>query len=121
MHDKKHAATDPEVLTVFKKMIAAVEGVELKGARCPYTSLNGHMMSSISKADCIGLRLEKDDRLEFIDKYETTLFEAFPGFFQKEYVAIPESMHSNTRALRKYFKKSHEYVSSLKPKKTTKK
>ena len=121
MHDKKHAATDPEVLTVFKKMIAAVEGVELKGARCPYTSFNGHMMSSISKADRIGLRLSKPDREEFIEKYQTTLFEAFPGFFQKEYVAIPESMLSNTSTLRKYFKKSYEYVGSLKPKKSTKK
>ena len=118
---KKPFPTDPDVLAAYSKMIAAVDGVELKGATTPYTSLNGHMFSSISKADRIGLRLSKDDREAFMEKYDSGLFESLPGFFQKEYVAIPVDMHDDTRSLRRWFRKSHEYVSGLKPKKTAKK
>jgi len=118
---KKELITDPAVLAAYKKMIEAVPGVALKGATTPYTSLNGNMFSSISKANGIGLRLSKEDREAFIEKYQTTLFEALPGFFQKEYVAIPPSMLGDTRAMRRWFRKSYDYVRLLKPKKTTRK
>ena len=111
--------TEPDVLAAYEKMIGAVPGVELKGATTPYTSVNGHMFSSISKASRVGLRLSKADREAFIEQYQATLFEALPGFFQKEYVAIPPSMLGDTRTLRRWFRKSYAYVNSLKPKKTT--
>ncbi len=120
MTKKKDFINDPSIIAVFQKMIKAVPGVEMKGATCPYLSLNGNMYSSISKADVIGLRLSKDDREAFIEKYQATLYEAFPGFFQKEYVAVPASMHKDTRALRSWFRKSYDNVSSLKSKPTAK-
>jgi hypothetical protein len=112
--------TDPAVLAAYRRMLNAVPGVEWKGAARPYTSLNGNMYSAISRDDIIGLRLSKSDLKSFMEKYDTTLFEGYPGFFQKEYVAIPEKLLSNTRALRGWFRKSHAHVSSLKPKPTTK-
>lgn len=112
--------TDGKVLAAYKKMAAAVTGVELKGAARPYTSINGNMYSATSKADVIGLRLSKQDREAFLEKYNNGLYEAFPGFFQKEYVAIPASLLSNTRTLRSWFRKSYDHAASLKPKPTTK-
>ena len=99
-------------------MITSVPDVELKGATVPYTSVNGNMFSSISKANQIGIRLPKKEREEFIQKYKTTLFEALPGFFQKEYVAVPVSLLEEGRTLIKYFKLSYEYAAALKPKDT---
>ena len=121
MAGKKPFPTDPAVLAAYKAMIAAVPDVALKGATTPYTSLNGNMFSSVSKANRIGLRLSKEDREAFLAQYETTLFEALPGFFQKEYVAIPVDMHTDIKALQGWFRRSHAYVASLKPKKTTRK
>ncbi len=116
---KKAFPTDPAVLAVYQTMVDAVPGVPLKGATTPYTAINGNMYSSVSKADVIGLRLSKDDRDTFLARYDTTLFEGVPGHFMKEYVAVPPALHGDTRTLRRWFRKSHAYASSLKPKKTT--
>ena len=111
---------DHAVLAVFIKMIGAVSGVEIKGAKkMAYTSINGNMYALISKSNVIGLRLAKDDRDKFLEKYQSTLFEGVPGHFMKEYVAMPQSLHQNTRAMRSWFRKSHAYAKALKPKKTT--
>jgi hypothetical protein len=110
--------TDPAVLSAFEVMIAGVPGVSRTGAAIPYTSINGNMYSSISRADVIGLRLGDDDRAEFLDRYGNGLFESLPGFFQKEYVAVPESLHDDKVALQDWFRRSHDYASGLKPKKT---
>lgn len=120
MAKKKFQVVAPEALAAFKKMAGAVEGVQIKGAAAPYCSVNGNMYAAVSKASRIGLRLPKVEIKKFIEKYDTTLFEPFPGFIQKTYVTVPEAMYGNTRALRKYFRMSYEYVSSLKPKPTTK-
>jgi hypothetical protein len=117
---KKFADVDPEALDAFRRMVAGVSGVEMKGAAAPYTSINGNMYSAMSKASRIGLRLPKKELAAFIKKYDTELFEPFPGFRQKTYIAVPESMHSNTRALRKYFRMAYEYAAGLQPKPTTK-
>jgi hypothetical protein len=120
MAKQKFQNVDPQALDAFRRMVAGVEGVEMKGAAAPYTSINGNMYSAMSKASRIGLRLPKKELEAFIAKHDTELFEPFPGFRQKTYVAVPLSMHSNTRALRKYFRMAYEYVAGLKPKPATK-
>ena len=69
MAKNKFADVDPAVLAAYMKMIEGVEGVEARGAAAPYTSLNGNMYSSISKFNEIGLRLAKDEREAFLEKY----------------------------------------------------
>jgi hypothetical protein len=120
MAKQKYQDVDPDALEAFSKMVAAVDGVEMKGAAAPYTSINGNMYSAMSKTNRIGLRLPKKELEAFLEKYDAELFEPFPGFRQKTYVEVPLSMHGNTRALRKYFKMAYEYVASLPPKPTTK-
>jgi hypothetical protein len=48
------------------------------------------------------------------------LCEAY-GRVQPEYVEVPDSLLSSTRELKKFFDSSYKYVSSLKPKPTSKK
>jgi hypothetical protein len=107
-------------LDLYEKLVATNPQVERKGATVPYTSLNGHMFSYLSKAGKMALRLPKPDREAFLKKYKGRLCEAY-GVVQPEYVEVPDSLLASTRELKKFFDLSYEYVSSLKPKSTTKK
>ena len=107
-------------LALYEKLVATNPKVERKGATVPYTSLNGHMFSYLSKEGKLALRLPAADREAFLAKYKARLCEAY-GRVQPEFVEVPDSLLASTRELKKYFDRSYEYVSSLRPKLTTRK
>lgn len=109
-----------ERIALYNKLVASHPYAERKGDTVPYTSLNGNMYSYLSKDGFLALRLAPADREAFLEKYKTTLVYAY-GIIQKEYVTVPDSLLKNTDELKLYFDLSYEYVSSLKPKPTTKK
>jgi hypothetical protein len=80
----------------------------------PYTALNGHMFSYMSKEGRLALRLPRDQREVFLKKYNAKLCEAY-GVVQSEYVEVPAPLRSSTRELKKFFDASYSYVASLKP------
>ncbi|MFT5265293.1 MAG: hypothetical protein ACI8YQ_004044 [Polaribacter sp.] len=47
---------------LYDKLIAANPAIERKGKSMPYTSVNGHMFSFLSKEGTMGLRLSREDR-----------------------------------------------------------
>jgi hypothetical protein len=114
------AAVPSDKLAFHEKLVATNPNVERKGATVPYTSLNGHMFSYLSKGGKLALRLPAVEREAFLKKYTAKLCEAY-GIVQKEYVEVPDSLLASTRELKKYFDCSYEYVASLKPKPTTRK
>ena len=117
----KKAYTFPAIKSeLYDKLIKTSSGIERKGASLPYTSINGHMFSFLDKAGTLGLRLPEETRENFLEKYDTTLCEAY-GTVLKEYVLVPEKLFESTTQLKKYFDISIEYVKSLKPKSPTKK
>jgi hypothetical protein len=109
-----------EKLELYMKLVATVPGVPLKGATIPYTSANGHMFSYLSKAGKLELRLPAKVREAFLLRYNAALTRQY-GVVQKEYVEVPEVLFENTTELQEYFGISFAYVSSLKPKPTTRK
>jgi hypothetical protein len=109
-----------EKLALYDKLIASNPEIERKGVTNPYTSANGHMLTHLSKTGTMGLRLPKDEREAFLEKYNTTLYESY-GAIMKEYVTVPDSLLENTEELRPYLDLSYAYVKSLKPKSTKKK
>lgn len=111
---------DPKVVAIFEAMIADISNIELKGDQNPYLSMNGNMYASMSKLDRIGIRLNPSDLAEFLATYEAGLHEAFSGFFQKEYAAVPESLYGDVGALRIWFAKCHAHALTLKIKPTAK-
>jgi TfoX/Sxy family transcriptional regulator of competence genes len=113
-------AVPSEKLELYEKLVATNPSVERKGAAVPYTSLNGHMFSYLSKEGKLALRLPPEDREAFLKKYKARLCEAY-GVVQKEYVEVPDSLLSSTRELKKFFDASYAYVASLKPKPTARK
>jgi TfoX/Sxy family transcriptional regulator of competence genes len=113
-------AVPSDKLELYEKLVATNPSVERKGATVPYTSLNGHMFSYLSKEGKLALRLPAAEREAFLKKYKAKLCEAY-GIVQREYVEVPDSLLASTRELKKYFDRSYAYVSSLKPKPTAKK
>jgi hypothetical protein len=119
MATKKEPSISAEKLEQYKKLIATNPKVECKGATVPYTSHNGHMFSNFNPDGTLGLRLPPDEIEAFLKKYKTTLVAAY-GIVRKEYVVVPDSLLKKTKELQPYFKKSFDFVNSLKPKPTKK-
>ena len=113
-------AVPSDKLELYRKLVATNPSVKLQGATVPYTSLNGHMFSYLSKEGKLELRLPAGEREAFLKKYKAKLCEAY-GRVQPEYVEVPDSLLASTRELKKYFDSSYAYVGSLKPKSTAKK
>ena len=107
-----------EKLALYEKLVATNPRVERKGATVPYTSLNGHMFSYLSRTGTLALRLPAGERDAFLKKYKTRLCQQY-GIVQPEYVEVPDALLAKTRELKKFFDLSYEYVASLKPKPTT--
>ncbi len=113
-------AVPSDKLELYEKLVATNPSVQRKGATVPYTSLNGHMFSYLSKQGKLALRLPAAEREAFLKKYKTKLCDAY-GTVQTEYVEVPDSLLASTRELKRFFDCSYAYVGSLKPKPTTKK
>ena len=117
---KPAAGAPADKLELYEKLVATNPNVERKGATVPYTSLNGHMFSYLSRDGNLALRLPAAEREAFLKKYKARLCRAY-GVVQPEYVEVPDTLLASTRELKKFFDCSYQYVSSLKPKATTKK
>jgi hypothetical protein len=114
------ATVASDELHLYEKLVATNPSVKRKGATVPYTWLNGHMFSYMSKEGKLALRLPPDQREVFLKTYNAKLCEAY-GVVQPEYVEVPASLLSSTRELKKFFDASYSYVASLKPKRTARK
>lgn len=99
----------------YDDFIALDPDIERKGKTVPYTSLNGHMFSFLGKDGTIGLRLSKEEREKFMDKYKVEQPVQY-GAVMKEYVAMPPELLNDKKVAAKYLKLSFKYVSTLRPK-----
>ncbi len=115
----KAAAIAADKLELYEKLVATNPMVERKGAAMPYTSVNGHMFSFLTKEGKLALRLPTEERDAFLKKYKTKLCEQH-GIVMKEYVEVPDALLKKTPELKTFFELSYTYVASLKPKATTK-
>jgi hypothetical protein len=107
-------------LELYEKLVETNPDVERKGAKTPYTSLNGHMFSFLTETGTMALRLPKEEREAFLQKYDTVLSVRY-GSVMKEYVEVPDALLKKTQDLKKFFDISYAYVGSLKPKPTKRK
>jgi hypothetical protein len=113
--NKAANAVPPESLVWYDQLVATIPQVERKGATVPYTSWNGHMFSYLAPDGTLALRLPTPARTKFLERYQTTLREAY-GVVQKEYVVVPAAVLQQTQDLQPYFQISFDYVNSLRPK-----
>lgn len=115
---RKSGNVPADKLAAYEALVATRRDVERKGDKIPYTSVNGHMTSSLDGEGNLSLRLSDVDREAFVAKYKTPPVVAY-GIVRKDYVAVPDALLRNTRELKPWFDKSFEHVRSLKPKPTT--
>ncbi len=102
----------------YDRVIATLPGIERKGATVPYTSLNGHMFSFLTPTGSLALRLPAGAREAFLERYATTLHEAY-GTVMKDWASVPDSLFADTAELAPHLRASHDYVAAQKPKPTT--
>jgi hypothetical protein len=107
-------------VALYNKAVSMLSNIEVKGKTTPYTSVNGHMFSFISKEGVMGLRLSEEDRELFIKKHKTGLMTQH-GVILKEYAEVPFAVLKNSKLCAGYLQQSFDYVSSLKPKPTKRK
>jgi hypothetical protein len=88
-----------------------------RGAKNPYTSVNGHMYSFLDRNGSVGVRLSPDDRAEFLEQYDSRIAEQY-GAQMKEYVVVPDPLLERSDELLGWLERSFDWVSSLKPKPT---
>ena len=120
MSTRKKCNIPADKQSLYDKLLRTNPKIERKGAANPYTSLNGHMFTYLNPSGTLALRLPEKERKEFLEKYKTTLFEAY-GAVMKEYVTVPDSLLRNTKELRRYLDISYAYLKTLKPKAAKKK
>lgn len=104
----------PERLEQYEELVATVSGLERKGAANPYTSRNGWMQSFLDKDGSLSIRLGKEDRETFLEKYDTDLAVQY-GSVMKEFAVVPDRL-LGTDELRDWFVRSYEWVGTLEPK-----
>ena len=114
--DEPSAATAASI-PAYDRVIATRPEIERKGAKVPYTSLNGNMSSYLAEDGTLVLRLAVADREAFVARYESRLHEAY-GTVQKEYVDVPADLLEATDSLAPWFAASVTYVGGLRPKPT---
>jgi len=115
----KYTASDPsKIVELYDAQLTAHPTIESKGAKNPYTSVNGHMFSCMNKAGEVGLRLSKEDQAAFLEKFDAKLFVSY-GATMKGYVIVPMSL-LESKEFQTYLDKSYTYVTSLPPKATKK-
>lgn len=110
----------------YDKLVAMFPDVERKGKANPYTAVGGNMFSCLAKDGTLGLRLSPEDGASFCEKYDSGPFIHY-GAVMKGYVTVPDELFANLRAIKKYFRASYDFATSLPSKgssakkKTTKK
>ena len=110
----------PELsLGLFTDVVEGNPDTEVKGAKNPYTSRNGHMFSFLAPDGVMGLRLSDEHGAEFLDRYDSGPVMSY-GSVMRGYVSVPDDLLENTAELHPWFDTSHEWIGTLPPKATKK-
>lgn len=105
---------------IYDALIERHPGVERKGAKSAYTSMNGNMFSFLTEDGGLALRLGEEAREKFMAKHRLEL-SVQHGRVMKEYVQIPAKLLKDKRVMNRAFAQSVDYAGTLKPKATTRK
>ena len=115
----KKSAILEKSISQYGLIISKLPSIERKGASTPYTSMNGNMYSMMRNDGALGIRLSKEDRDYFMEKYQAIPFENY-GSMIKEYVEVPANVLLDTDTMIHFMKLSYEYAKTLKHKATKK-
>ena len=110
----------PEALEAYRSVVAGSgSGTEVKGAKNPYTSRNGHMFSFLDADGTMALRLSPELTEEFRSSYESGDVTQY-GATMRGYSSVPAELLGDAGTLGVWFDRSWEWIGTL-PAKPTKK
>jgi hypothetical protein len=105
-----------EALDRYREMVVASAGdAQVKGAKNPYTSRNGHMFSFLDSDGTMALRLSKELIEEYGSEYSIEPVIQY-GSVMRGYVAIPDDLFEDVARLAGWFDRSYEWIGTLDPK-----
>jgi hypothetical protein len=108
-------------LSAYRSAVEASRGsTEVKGAKNPYTSRNGHMFSLLDADGVMALRLSGELTEEFRLTY-TSGDVIHYGATMRGYSSVPDELLADTATLAEWFDRSWEWIGALPPKPTKKK
>ena len=97
-----------EALELYAAVVQrSASGASVKGAKNPYTSLNGHMFSFLDAGGAMALRLPSELSEEFLAQYDSGPVRQY-GRVMQDYVSVPEELLHDTDELVGWFDKSHD-------------
>ena len=110
----------PEALQAYTVVVeTSRSGAEVKGAKNPYTSRNGHMFSFLDPGGTMALRLSEEMTEEFRSTYESGDVKQY-GATMRGYSSVPDDLLDDTDTLTVWFDRSWDWIGSLPPKPTKK-
>ena len=113
---KKWLPAPEELVRLFDSAVSALPKAEKRkmfGYPCAF--INGQMFTGLFQ-ESMFLRLSGMDRAEFLETFDTALFEPMPGRPMREYVLVPSSLLGSMPQLAIWLEKSCRYAESLPPK-----
>lgn len=110
----------PDALDRYTAVVEASAGdIQVKGAKNPYTSRNGHMFSFLDAGGAMALRLPDELRDEFTSRFESGPVVQY-GTVMRGYVSVPAELLADAEALSRWLDRSYEWIGTLAPKPTKK-
>ena len=92
---------------------------QVKGAKNPYTSRNGHMFSFLDREGVMALRLSDALRDEFMAAFDSGPVIQY-GSVMRGYVSVPSSLLEEVAEAASWLSRSYEWIGTLPPKPTKK-
>ena len=110
----------PNALAAYTAAVeASTSGAAVKGAKNPYTSLNGHMTSFLDADGIMAIRLSDDLTDEFRAAYDSGDVHQY-GATMRGYSSVQANLLADTAAIADWFDRSWTWIGSLEPKPTKK-
>lgn len=103
----------------YRAVVETSGNGEVKGAKNPYTSRNGHMFSFLDQEGTMALRLSPELEDEFRAQYESRPVIQY-GRTMRGYSSIPAELLQDTETLRRWYDRSWEWIGTLEPNPTKK-
>lgn len=110
----------PAALERYRAAVELSGHDELKGAKNPYTSRNGHMLSFLDPDGSLALHLSDQLETEFRSQYESGPVTQY-GRTMQGYSSVPADLLDDTESLSEWYGRAWEWIGSLTPKPTKKK
>ncbi len=105
----------PDALENYLTVVEASGNGEVKGAKNPYTSRNGHMFSFLDPDGTLCLRLSDEATEEFRSTYTSGPVIQY-GKTMQGYSSVPAELATDLDAMTGWYDRSWEWIGTLAPK-----